>query len=322
MISFLKNAIRVGIIFLFGCVGETITEKSGHLNLGIPGVMLFGTASGCVAASAMVNSAGGVNAMNGFQIFLTVLFPILATLAGGALAGLVYSFFTVTLRVNQNVTGLVFNIFGEGLCYFMKDGIVREQYSFSQASKFFTASLPFAKNLGWFGELFLSYGFLVYVGIAIAIIASIVLSRTRVGLHLRAVGENPATADAAGINVTAYRYGATCIGCAIAAMGGLFAVMDYLCGSWSYSIDAFGWLAISLVIFTLWKPWLGIFGSILFGILYTLSSKLNVPISVKPLFEMIPYIVTIAILVFTSIRNKRENQPPAALGQTYFREDR
>lgn len=322
MISFLTNAIRVGIIFLLGCTGEIITEKSGHLNLGVPGVMFVGAASGCVVESAIVNAAGGVQSMSGFTIFIAILLPLLATLLGGALMGLIYSFFTVTLRTNQNVTGLIINIFGEGLCYFMIEGVSRSTYSYSPASKFFRASLPFADDMGWFGQLFFSYGFMVYLAIAIALVASYILGRTRVGLHLRAVGENPATADATGINVTAYRYGATCIGCSVAALGGFFAVMDYLCGSWSYSIDSFGWLAIALVIFTMWKPWLSIIGSILFGALYTLSSKLSVPITVQPLFEIVPYLVTIVVLIITSIRNKRENQPPAALGLSYFREDR
>ena len=329
MISFLNNAIRIGMIFLLGCTGEIITEKSGHLNLGIPGVMFVGTSVGCVTASWLVNAFGGASAMSGFQVFLVVLLPLLMTLVGGALMGLLFSFFTVTLRANQNVTGLVMNILGEGLCYFLLDTVSRKTYSYSQASRFFTATLPIADKMKEWGEpfasigqLFFSYGFLVYLAIAIAIVASVVLSRTRVGLHLRAVGENPATADAAGINVTAYRYGATCVGCAIAALGGFFAVMDYLCGSWSYSIAEFGWLSIALVIFTVWRPWLSIIGSILFGALYTLSSKLNVSITIQPLFEMIPYVVTIIVLVFTSVRNRRENQPPASLGLSYFREER
>ena len=112
------------------------------------------------------------------------------------------------------------------------------------------------------------------------------------------------------------------MGCAIAALGGFFAVMDYLCGSWSYSIDAFGWLSIALVIFAMWKPWLGIIGSVVFGALYTLSSVLNVSIIIQPLFEMIPYVATILVLVIISVRRRRENQPPAGLGLPYFREDR
>lgn len=326
IVSFLNDAIRIGIIFLLGCVGEIITEKSGHLNLGIPGVMFVGTATGCAVESVIVNMAGnpatGRLEMTPFLTVCAIVLPMLATWIAGAMMGLIYSFFTVTLRANQNVTGLILNIFGEGVCYFILNLVSENTFSYALANDYFRAPLPFASKLGWFGKLFLSYGFLVYLAIAIAIVTSFVLNRTRVGLHLRAVGENPATADAAGINVTAYRYGATCIGCAIAAFGGFFAVMDFFCGSWSYSLDSFGWLSIALVIFTLWKPILSIFGSILFGILYMLSSAFNVPLAVQSLFEMIPYLVTILVLVFTSIRNRRENQAPAALGLSYFREER
>ena len=189
----------------------------------------------------------------------------------------------------------------------------------------FRASLPFAKDLGWVGTVFFSYGFLAYLAIAIALIASFVLNHTRTGLHLRAVGENPATADAAGINITKYKYVTTCIGCMIAGLGGLYYVMDYANGVWSN--DAFGdrgWLAIALVIFTIWRPAVGILASMLFGGLYILylyiPSGLN--LSVKELYKMLPYIVTIIVLVISSMRNKKENQPPAGLGLPYFREER
>ena len=166
----------------------------------------------------------------------------------------------------------------------------------------------------------------IYTAIIIALIASYILNHTRLGLHLRAVGENPATADAAGINVTRYKYGATCIGCMIAGLGGLYYVMDYACGVWSN--DAFGdrgWLAIALAIFAIWRPNLDILASILFGGLYILY--LYMPTGMdhmeyKELYKMIPYIVTLAVLVITSMRNKRENQPPASLGLSYFREER
>ena len=166
---------------------------------------------------------------------------------------------------------------------------------------------------------------MTYLAVAIAIVTAFILTRTRIGLQLRAIGENPATADAAGIDVTKYKYFAICIGCMIAGLGGLFYVMDYANGVWSN--DAFGdrgWLAIALVIFTLWKPNVAIFGSILFGGLYILN--LFIPtgtnLAVKELYKMLPYMVTIVVLIFTSMRNKRENQPPASLGLSYFREDR
>ena len=146
------------------------------------------------------------------------------------------------------------------------------------------------------------------------------------GLHLRSVGEDPATADAAGINVTVYKYVATIVGSMIAGLGGLYYVMDYACGVWSN--DAFGdrgWLAIALVIFTIWKPDLGILSSFLFGGLYILY--LYIPtgmdhMELKELYKMLPYIVTLVVLVLTSMRNKRENQPPESLGTNYFREER
>ena len=187
----------------------------------------------------------------------------------------------------------------------------------------FFAPFFFRKPRRFLGELFLSYGILVYLALIIAIVSSFVLTRTRVGLYLRAVGENPATADAAGINVSLYRYVATCIGSGIAGLGGLCYIMDNLHGCWEYAIEAIGWLAIALVIFTVWKPNIGIIGSIVFGALYNVSSYIpGLSFSQKDIFKMLPYVVTILVLIITSIRKKRENQPPASLGLSYFREER
>ena len=310
IIPFLTEAIRYGMTFLLGSTGETITEKSGHLNLGIPGIMSVGAACGCTA----IYLCG-----RGMVPFFTVLIAILASFIGSALVGLIYSFLTVSLRANQNVTGLVLTTFGVGVTNYM----ISKVGSFAFAAKHFTKLFPFADKLGWFGELFLSYGVLVYLALIIAIVSSFVLTRTRVGLHLRAVGENPATADAAGINVSLYRYVATCIGSGIAGLGGLCYIMDNLHGCWEYAIEAIGWLAIALVIFTVWKPNVGIIGSIVFGALYNISSYIpGLSFSQKDIFKMLPYVVTIIVLIVTSIRKKRENQPPASLGLSYFREER
>lgn len=315
MLAFLVSSIRLGMAFLFGSVGETITEKSGHLNLGIPGVMCVGASCGCFAEYLYLSKAG-VNA----NYFLAVFIPIIATLIGGAVMGLIFSFLTVTLRANQNVTGLALTTFGVGLSDYM---IAETGAVYSKGSRYFTMSLPFADDLGWFGELFFSHGILIYLAIIIAVVVSFLLTKTRVGLNLRAVGENPATADAAGISISKYRYASTCIGCAIAGLGGLSFIMDYLNGNWEYCIDAIGWLAIALVIFTVWKPNLAIFGSIIFGALYIASSYITgVSFASKEIFKMLPYIVTIVVLIFTSIRDKKENQPPQALGLAYFREER
>lgn len=315
MLTFLISAIRLGMAFLFGSTGETITEKSGHLNLGIPGVMCVGASCGCYAEYLYLDAVK----LN-VSPFLAVLIPIIATVLGGALMGLIYSFLTVTLRANQNVTGLALTTFGVGVSEFM---IAKTGAIYTKGSRYFTQSLPFADDLGWFGELFLSHGILIYLAIIIALVSSYVLTKTRIGLNLRSVGENPATADAAGINVSRYRYVATCVGCGIAGLGGLSFIMDYLHGNWEYCIDAIGWLAIALVIFTVWKPNLAIIGSIVFGALYIASSYITgVSFANKEIFKMLPYVVTIIVLIFTSIRDKKENQPPASLGLSYFREER
>lgn len=315
MLAFLVSAIRLGMAFLFGSTGETITEKSGHLNLGIPGVMCVGASCGCFAEYIYLTAAK-TNA----NAFLAILIPVVATLMGGALMGLIFSFLTVTLRANQNVTGLALTTFGVGVSDYM---IAETGPIYTRGSRYFTMSLPFADDLGWFGEIFLSHGVLIYLAIVIALVTSFVLTKTRVGLNLRAVGENPATADAAGINVSRYRYASTCIGCAIAGLGGLSFIMDYLNGNWEYCIDAIGWLAIALVIFTVWKPSLAIIGSIIFGALYIASSYITgVSFASKEIFKMLPYVVTIVVLIITSIRDKKENQPPQSLGLAYFREDR
>ena len=165
IINFLFQTVRSSMAFLFGSTGEILTEKSGHLNLGIPGTMCVGAAFGCCAESIYVTSVGGIDAANPF---LAVLLPILATFIGGGLMGLIYCFLAVTLRANQNVTGLVLTTLGIGVSDFMISLV--EASSFSTASKFFTAYLPFADKLGAFGKLIFSYGAMVYLSIVVALI--------------------------------------------------------------------------------------------------------------------------------------------------------
>ena len=185
-------------------------------------------------------------------------------------------------------------------------------------------TLPFADKLGAVGEMFFNYGFLAYLAVIIALAAAYILKHTRVGLHLRAVGENPATADAAGINVTKYKYIATCVGGIIAGLGGLYFIMDYTGGSWTNGgFGDRGWLAIALVIFALWKPNIGIIGSFVFGGLYIAYSYIDgLSRSAVAIFNMLPYLVTILVLILASVRRKKENQPPQSLGLPYFREER
>jgi simple sugar transport system permease protein len=323
--SFIVRAVMQGIPLLFGSTGEIITEKSGHLNLGTAGVMYVGGICGVIGAFMYETHSPEFNS------FLAVLIPLLASVLGSAICGLIYALLTVTLRANQNVTGLALTTFGVGIGNFFGGSLIKlsgnteiPSIALSTTSTVFKKTLPFADKLGIFGKVFLSYSFLAYLAVIIAVIATLYLNRTRPGLHLRAVGENPATADAAGINVTAYKYGATIIGSVIAGLGGLYYVMDYANGVWSN--DGFGdrgWLAIALVIFAIWRPNISIFGSIIFGGLFIVHNYIpGLSMGAQELFKMSPYIVTIIVLIIVSMRKKRENQPPASLGLSYFREER
>lgn len=325
LVAFIPRAIVQGMPLLFGCTGETISEKVGSLNLGIPGVMYVGGICGVIGSFLYEQSCTG-----DLNPFLAIFIPMASCLLGALLMGLLFSVLTVTLRANQNVVGLAMTTFGVGFGNFFGGSLMKlmgssvPSIALSRTSAYFSKTLPFADDLGWFGKIFLSYGFLTYLAVVIAFVTAYVLGHTRIGLQLRAVGENPATADAAGININRYKYFAICIGCMIAGLGGLFYVMDYASGVWSN--DAFGdrgWLAIALVIFTLWKPNIAVFGSILFGGLYILHLFLpGAGMATKELYKMLPYVVTIVVLVFTSIRKRREDQPPESLGLPYFREDR
>ena len=313
-LSFLIDSLAFGATFVYGSTGEILTEKAGHLNLGIPGIMCMGGAGGCLVLNMIGKSS--------LPPFLIVILGIMGSMLMAMLCGLIYSFLTVSLRANQNVTGLALTTFGVGLMKVIMSKMDATVYLIGPKMMY---RWPFADRQ----DSLQCLGILFFLAIIVALFASWVLFRTRVGLHLRAVGENPATADAVGINVTRYKYLATCIGSGIAGLGGLYYIIDYMTSQEAYlSLEAFGWLSIALVIFALWRPHLTIIGSFVFGFLFSCSSFItNIPgiqvtVAMKPLLKMLPYVVTVIVLVITSIRNKRENQPPASLGLSYFREER
>lgn len=324
IISFIQRAVMQGIPLLYGSTGEILTEKSGHLNLGIPGIMYVGAISGVIGAFLYEQNAETLNPV------LAIMIPLLSSVIGSLLMGLIYCVLTVTLHSNQNVTGLAMTTFGVGFGNFFGGSLIKllnsdtPSIALVETSRYFKTPLPFADKLGAVGELFFSYSFLAYAAIIIAILVSLFFNKTRKGLHLRAIGENPATADAAGINVNRYKYVATCVGSIIAGLGGLYYVMDYADGIWSNNgFGDRGWLAIALVIFAVWRPNFSILGSILFGgllIAYNYIPKLS--FEQVELIKMMPYVVTILVLIIISMRNKKENQPPASLGLPYFREER
>lgn len=328
MLSLISNLISQTLGYsstlLFGATGEIITEKSGNLNLGTPGIMSVGGVCAVVGAYFYTNAVEVINPI------LAILITLFATIIGSLLTTLIFCYLTITLKANQNVTGLALTTFGVGLSNFV-GGIINNKAegstgisAFPQISTIYQTRLPFADKLGFFGKSFLSSGFMTYLAIIIAIIVSIVIVRTRTGLNLRAVGENPATADAAGINVDKYKYISTCLGGVISGLGGLHFVMQYLSGGWNKdAVEQFGWLAVALVIFAVWRPVLAFLGSVAFGALYVIPISLpNIPPKTLQLLELLPYVVTIIVLAITSMRKKRETQPPESLGVTYFREER
>lgn len=326
-IAWMVQAISFGTIIMFGAMGETVTEKSGNLNLGVPGIMYLGGFAGFASAYYYETLVPNPNS------FVAVILSLIACIIASMLGGLIYSFLTITLKANQNVTGLALSIFGMGVANFfgvlVLNGKTATNAPFTNAA--YRAPIPvLSTKFGALSEIIFSHGFLMYAAIVCAIILHFILNKTKVGLSLRAVGENPATADAAGINVNLYKYLATCIGAGISGIGGLYYVLDYNNGIWATTgqIEALGWLAVALVIFTTWKPLNAIWGSYLFGILYWLYQYLpsiiglNVANYVTDLIQMMPYIVTIIVLIVVSLRKKKENQPPESLGLSYFREER
>ncbi len=323
LLTFIQKAIGQGISILFGASGEIITEKSGNLNLGIPGIMYMGGISGLMGAFFYEKSTTEPNG------FVGLLVSLLATLLVSALGGLIYSFLTVSLRANQNVVGLALTTFGVGFGNFFGGSISKlaggvGQISVATTASAYRAAIPGLSEIPVVGKLLFSYGFLTYLAVVVAIILTVFLSKTRKGLNLRAVGESPATADAAGINVSLYKYVSTVTGAAIAGLGGLYFVMEYLGGTWNNNgFGDRGWLAIALVILALWKPVNAIWGSFLFGGLYILYIYLpGLTRATQELVKMMPYVVTIIVLIIASKRNNLESQPPSSLGEAYFREER
>ena len=319
----LSRAVAQGLPLLFGSNGEILNEKSGNLNLGIPGIMVSGGVAGIVGALVYENSVAEPNGLVGLVI------SMLCSMSCSLLLSLIYCFLTVTLRANQNVTGLALTIFGSGIGNFYGGSISTILGISNTAIPATTAAykmplVPFYGKLGAIGTILFSHGCMFYLALAIAFVSWFVLKKTRTGLSLRAVGENPATADAAGINVTRYKYVATCLGGIVAGLGGLYYAVDYSNGLWdTQSFGDRGWLAVALVIFVVWKPNLAMLGAFLFGGLYI--AEIFVPgltSATKELFKMLPYLVTIVILITTSLMKKKENQPPASLGLPYFREER
>lgn len=325
LISLIVAAVTFGTVLMYGTLGEILTEKSGNLNLGVEGIMFMGGAFG-LAGAFYYESAVGQAASNGaVAIFIAILSAFLA----GAVASAIYSFLTITLRTNQNVTGLALAIFGTGVGQFTGEfmrvkagGYVALSNGLKNA---FSASIfpRFLTDIPFIGKILFSHSFFFYLAIVIAIIMHLFLKKTRYGMYLTAVGESPATSDAAGINITKYKYLATIIGGGLSAIGGMVYITTTAGCVWNHEgLAGVGWLAVALVIFCLWHPLNAIWGSVLFGSMMIMYLRVVIPFIPIEIYKILPYIVTVIVLIFSSMRNNKEKQPPASLGLNYFREER
>lgn len=320
ILALLQASLVFGTVILFGSLGEILTEKSGHLNLGVPGIMYISGIAGLAGAYFYESYAIAHSPVIGMLISSG------AALLASVLIGLLYGFLTISLRANQNVTGLTITIFGSGLAN-LYGGVMNKlaggvgQVSLRATSAAFRWTLPFFRELSVLSQL----GFMFYLALIAAAAMGRFLRKSRAGLNLRAVGEQPAAADAMGVNVTRYKYLAVITGSVVSGLGGLYYVMDYTVGTWSSDggIEALGWLAVALVIFARWKPMNAVWGAYLFGLLSRVY--LYIPGLTRSTIELtkgMPYLVTILVLVGVSLKKSPENEPPRALGLPYFREER
>ena len=314
-----------GTALMFGTVGEVLTEKSGNLNLGVEGIMYMGGIFGLIAPNLYESAVGEGNA----SPFVAILLAIIAAFAVGALAGALFSFITVTLRANQNVTGLAMTTFGTGVAKFageLRRIKVNGFVTLSNNLKFaFDKHImpDFLKRIPVIGKILFDQSEFFYLAIIVAVLMHLFLTKTKTGLYLRAVGESPVTADAAGINITMYKYLATIVGGGISAVGGMVYTMTTAGCVWiEASLAGTGWLAVALVIFCTWRPLKSTWSSVLFGALMIMYLRIIVKGFPIELYKILPYVVTIIVLVITSMRNIKDKQPPASLGVNYFREDR
>jgi len=321
LVNLFAAAVLAGTPLLLGTLGEILTERSGNLNLGVEGMMFMGAIAG-LAASWNMEQWFGISGVP--AALAALLFSFLA----GAFGALIYAFLTITLRANQNVTGLTLTIFGTGFGNFFGELLGNKAGGYvkvTSATQAAFANLHFGalSDIPVIGRMFFSYNWLVYFGIAIALLMYWFFSRTRAGLNLRAVGESPATADAAGISVSKYKYLATVIGGGICGIGGMYMSMVTCNGVWVHDcVNGYGWLAVALVIFATWSPARGLLCGLIFGGLMILRMYVPVPGVASQIYDMLPYVVTIVVLIITSIRQSREHQQPKSCGLNYFREER
>ncbi len=305
LVPILTAAVRSGTPILYATLGEIITEKSGILNLGLEGIMLLGAYAGFAVSYSTGNAWLGV--AGAFCV--------------GMLLGLVHSFICVTLKGNQVVSGLAMTMFGTGA-----SSILGRDYVGVTIEGLDRISVPLLADIPVIGPAFFGHDALVYCSYALVIFLCWFFASTRQGLYLRAVGDNPRAADAMGIPVAKKMYFYTMIGAGIVAVGGAHMSVAYT-KMWAEHMTAGrGWIAVALVIFAIWHPARAAFGAYLFGGVEAFQLRLQAAGTTipAPILMMMPYLMTIGVLLFISIRKGKGivYGAPAALGLPFFREER
>ena len=310
--STLAATVRGGTSLLYATLGEIFTERSGILNLGVEGMMIMGAVTGFAAAFKTGNAWAGV---------------ITGTMVGGLLA-LIHAFLTITLRADQTVSGLALTLFGSGLASFLGQRLGPNGTPLvgQIGPKFGKLPIPGLSSIPFFGQALFQQDILVYAVYLVVPLAWYFLYKTRAGLHLRAVGENPQTADAMGVNVARIRYLYTVAGGMLVGLGGAHLSLAYTPG-WAEGMTAGrGWIAIALVIFATWDPVRAVVGAVLFGAINAIQLRLQAQGTTIPaaFLNMMPYAFTILVLVVITWWEafSRRVGAPAALGLPYVREEK
>src|SRR5581483_8024499 len=313
LVTLLVSGMVYGTPLLIAGLGELLTERSGVLNLAVHGMMLVGAVAGFWVSQRM-----------GGPAWLVLTAAAATAMAAGALMALVHAVVTVTFGGNQVVSGIALTIFGgaAGLSsYLAVIGKLSGERGHHQFTKLDVLGL---KGVPILGPLVFNHDALVYVSWILVVAIALFLNHTRLGLHVRSVGEAPQTADAMGINVTAYRYAHIVVGGAFAGLAGAYYSLA-ITRTWSNGLTAgAGWIAIGLVIFAFWRPGIVLVGAYLFGVLTSLGFTLQARgVTLPPeLFSVLPYVMTIVVLVLVStVWAKRRVGAPAALGAVFRREE-
>lgn len=300
LIATISRALAYGTPLLLGTLGEIYAERSGVLNLGVEGMMIMGAYSAFATAYTSGNPWLGL---------------LVAGCVGGAFS-LIHAFASITLRANQIVSGLALTMLGLGLAGILGRGWEGKPLEAALP----LATVPYLAKIPGLGpSLFTDQNALVYLTVMLSFLLWFILYRTRVGISIRAVGDDPATADAMGVNVIRTRYLCVILGGILAGLAGGYLSVAYR-PAWTEGMTAgMGWIVIALTIFAFWNPLYGMLGAYFFGALYHLSYRLQ-PWTSPELLKAMPYVFAIFVLVLVARGTlRRRMSAPAALCEPYTR---